>query len=215
MSLKLRGGEVTLSLKGSQACLWATRSKATGWPCPLHDFFSDFLTSGGGSHLFWFFYLGCWSCFPGTRSLRGQGLCIMWWLHLFQSVAMVLFHCLGGQPPEMQGSMESAYCDFYLRGYGKRHSHSWWFPSDLFFNLLHSLSVFSIFTSLQKCHSSLSWFFPSSPTFILPYSLILDVFHLIFSFTAYVPQQKFSSNIKITMWLHSIFQVNDYNEYKF
>lgn len=32
--------------------------------------------------------------------------------------------------------------------------------------------------------------------------------------TAYTPQQNLSGNIGITMCLHLIFQVNDYNEYR-
>lgn len=35
-----------------------------------------------------------------------------------------------------------------------------------------------------------------------------------FSLTAYILQQTFSSSIKVTMWLHSIFLVNKCNEYK-
>lgn len=54
---------------------------------------------------------------------------------------------------------------------------------------------------------------------VFVYSLFLISIHmypfyvsLFFPHTAYIPQQNLSSNIKITRWLHSVFQVNDYNK---
>lgn len=37
---------------------------------------------------------------------------------------------------------------------------------------------------------------------------------ILFFSIAYILQQGFSGNMGITMWLHSIFQVNEYNEYR-
>ena len=58
----------------------------------------------------------------------------------------------------------------------------------------------------QKLHTLILTLFP-------------DDFHLthfifILPLTAYTPQQNLSGNMKITMWLHSVSQVNDYDEYK-
>lgn len=59
----------------------------------------------------------------------------------------------------------------------------WWLPSIYFF----LMSSFYIFT----------------PTYIFSGFFLPCIF--IFSITAYIPQQNLSSNIRMTMWLHSIF----------
>lgn len=50
--------------------------------------------------------------------------------------------------------------------------------------------------------------------FLLLFLLLLLLLLLLFASTTYIPQQSLLSHTGFTMWLHSNFQVNDYNGYR-